>query len=91
MCRNIKPLFNYEPVVSDDEVKAAALQFVRKISGFGKPSQVNQAAFDQAVEEISCISQKLLNTLETNAPKRNRKIEIERAKIKNTLRYGDKN
>lgn len=82
MCRNIKPLFNYEPTVSDDEVKAAALQFVRKISGFGKPSQLNQVAFNEAVEEIACISQKLLSNLETNAPRKNREIEMEKKKLK---------
>lgn len=87
MCRNIKPLFNYEPIVTDEEIKAAALQYVRKISGFGKPSQVNQAAFDEAVSEIACISEKLLSSLETNAPKRNREIEIEKARIKNAERY----
>lgn len=87
MCRNIKPLFNYEPMVTEDEVKAAALQFVRKISGFGKPSQVNQVAFDEAVAEISCISQKLLHTLETHAPKKNREIEMEKARLKNIERY----
>ena len=68
MCRNIKPLFNFEPAVSDDEIHAASLQFVRKISGFSKPSRANEAAFNAAVEEIAAIAGKLLNSLESNAP-----------------------
>lgn len=72
MCRNIKPLFNFEPPVTDDEIGNASLQFVRKISGFQKPSKVNEAAFLGAVDEIAAVSRKLLSSLETTAPPRNR-------------------
>jgi hypothetical protein len=76
MCRNIQPLFNYDPPVSEADIRAAALQFVRKISGFNKPSQANEAAFQAAVDEIAAASGKLLGSLETNAPRRNRAAEI---------------
>lgn len=72
MCRNIKTLFNFEPPVTADEVQAASLQFVRKVTGFNKPSKVNEAAFAAAVEEIAAVSRKLLASLETSAPPRNR-------------------
>lgn len=75
MCRNIRTLYNFEPPVTDDEIHAAALQFVRKISGFNKPSQANEAAFNAAVAEIAAVSQKLMNALETKAPPKNR-IEV---------------
>ncbi len=78
MCRNIKTLFNFEPPVTDDEIRDAALQFVRKISGFNKPSKVNEAAFLSAVDKIATVSGNLLNSLETNAPPRSRAQEIAR-------------
>jgi hypothetical protein len=87
MCRNIKPLFNLEPAVNDDEIEAAALQFVRKISGFNKPSQANQAAFDQAVAEISAISRSLLAQLETTAQPKTREELAEKARERNAKRF----
>lgn len=87
MCRNIKPLFNYEPLVTDEEIRAAALQFVRKVSGFNKPSQANEAAFTAAVEEIAAISKNLLNALSTSAPPRNREQETARARALNARRF----
>jgi hypothetical protein len=75
MCRNIKPLFNFEPPVTEEEAHAAALQFVRKVSGFNKPSKANEAAFFAAVDEIAAVSSNLLSSLETNAPPRNRAEE----------------
>lgn len=87
MCRNIKTLFNFDPPATDDEVRAASLQFVRKISGFNKPSQANQAAFDEAVEEVTDIARKLLNSLQTAAEPRDRKIEAERAKARSARRF----
>lgn len=79
MCRNIRPLFNFEPPVTDDEIRLASVQFVRKISGFHKPSKVNEAAFLAAVDEIAAVSRKLLDSLETTAPPRNREEEAARA------------
>ncbi len=87
MCRNIKPLFNFEPPANDDDVRAAAIQFVRKISGFTKPSQVNEAAFQAAVEAITAASTTLLDALETNAPPKNRAEEIARAKVRSAQRF----
>lgn len=87
MCRNIKTLFNFEPPVTDDEVHAAALQFVRKISGFTKPSQANEAAFQAAVNDIAAISRNLLHTLETNAPPKNREAEAAKAKARAAQRF----
>jgi hypothetical protein len=87
MCRNIKPLFNFQPPVSDDEVRAAALQYVRKISGFNKPSKANQAAFQAAVDAVAAASSTLLRSLETNAPPRDREIEIARARARNAQRF----
>jgi hypothetical protein len=89
MCRNIKPLFNFDPPVSDEDVRAAASQFVRKISGFAKPSKVNKAAFDAAVEAITVASITLLDSLETNAPPRNRAEEIARAKARSARRFAN--
>jgi len=89
MCRNIKMLFNFEPPVTGDEVRAASLQFVRKISGFNKPSKANEAAFNQAIEEIAAASQRLLSRLETNAPPRNREEEAVRARARSAARFGD--
>jgi hypothetical protein len=88
MCRNIRPLFNFEPPVTEDEVRAASLQFVRKISGFAKPSNANQAAFVAAVESIAEVSTRLLRSLETNAPPRNREEEAAKAKARAAERYG---
>lgn len=82
MCRNIKPLFNYEPPVTEEEVRAASLQFVRKISGFNKPSKVNEPAFLAAVDEIATISANLLRALATNAPARNRSEEAARIRAR---------
>lgn len=80
MCRNIKPLFNFEPPVTDDEIREASLQFVRKISGFHKPSKTNEVTFLSAVEEIAAAARNLLNSLETNAPPRNRAEEAAKAR-----------
>jgi hypothetical protein len=89
MCRNIKPLFNFDPPVTPEEVRAASLQFVRKISGFQKPSKANEAAFLGAVEEIADISMRLLRSLETNAPAKNREEEAARAKARSAQRFGN--
>jgi len=87
MCRNIKPLFNFEPPVRDDEIRGAALQFVRKISGFNKPSKANEAAFLAAVDKIAAASGDLLNALETNAPPRNRTEETANARERSARRF----
>lgn len=88
MCRNIKTLFNFDPPVTDDEVHAASLQFVRKISGFNKPSKANEGAFMAAIDEIAGASSRLLRSLETNAPSKNREEEAARAKIRAAERFG---
>jgi hypothetical protein len=88
MCRNIKPLFNFDPPANDEDVRAAALQFVRKISGFTKPSQTNEAAFLAAVQAITAASTTLLDSLATNAPPKNRAEEIARAKVRSAQRFG---
>ena len=88
MCRNIKTLFNFEPPVTPEEVRDASLQFVRKISGFNKPSKVNEAAFLGAVDEIAEASMRLLKSLETNAPPKNREEEAARAKARAAERFG---
>ena len=90
MCRNIKPLFNYEPTVTEDEIRAASLQFVRKISGFTEPSKANEAAFQQAVHEVAVAAQKLMDALVTHAEPRNREVEAQRAKERNAIRFGTK-
>jgi hypothetical protein len=87
MCRNIRPLYNFDPPATDAEVEAAALQFVRKISGFTKPSQVNQEPFDRAVREIAVISQRLLDDLETSAPPRDREVEAAKRKAAALKRF----
>lgn len=87
MCRNIKPLFNFEPPASEDEVRAASLQFVRKISGTTKPSRVNEEAFQRAVEEITRTAQALLAEMETSAPPKNRSDEAEKAKKRSAQRF----
>ena len=88
MCRNIKTLFNFEPPVTDEEVRAASLQFVRKISGFNKPSKTNEVAFSSAVEEIARVSKQLLVSLESSAVPKNRQEEAEKAKARAALRFG---
>jgi hypothetical protein len=87
MCRNIKPLYNFEPPASEDEIQAASLQFVRKVSGFSKPSQANEAAFLAAVEEIAAVTGKLLDALETNAPAKNREEEAAKARARSAQRF----
>jgi hypothetical protein len=88
MCRNIKPLFNFEPPATEDEIRASALQFVRKISGFTHPSQANIAAFNRAVEEVTAVASRLIAALETNAPPRDREVEAAKARARAALRYG---
>jgi hypothetical protein len=88
VCRNIKILFNFEPPVTDDEVRAAALQFVRKISGFTKPSQANEEAFFRAVDEIKDVANRLLHSLETTAAPKNREEEAAKAKARSLQRFG---
>jgi hypothetical protein len=87
MCRNIKPLFNFEPPVTAEEVRAAALQFVRKISGSNKPSKANEAAFVAAVDDIAAVAARLLSSLESKAPPRNREAEAVKAKARAERRY----
>ncbi|MGA2337863.1 MAG: DUF2277 domain-containing protein [Terriglobales bacterium] len=89
MCRNIKTLFNFDPPVTDEEVRAASLQFVRKITGFNKPSKANEAAFTDAIDEIAAISGRLLRSLDTNAPPKNREEEAAKAKARAAERFGD--
>jgi hypothetical protein len=88
MCRNIKTLFNFEPPATDDEVRAASLQFVRKLGGFQKPSKANQEAFDLAVEEVAQVAGRLLDSLVTTAPARDREIEAMKAKARAAKRFG---
>jgi hypothetical protein len=88
MCRNIKTLFNFDPPVTDEEIRSASLQFVRKISGFKKPSKANEAAFQSAVDEIAGVSTRLLRSLETNAPPKNREEEAVKAKARAGARFG---
>ena len=88
MCRNIRTLHNFEPPATEDEVRAAALQYVRKISGYTKPSQANEQAFNDAVDEVTRISEELLSRLTTNAAPRDREIEAEKARERSRLRFG---
>ena len=88
MCRNIKTLFNFEPPVTEEEIQAASLQYVRKISGFTKPSSINEASFHAAVNEIAKISYQLLNSLETSAAPKDREEEEKRAKLRSAQRFG---
>jgi len=88
MCRNIKTLFNFEPPATEDEIQASALQFVRKLSGFNKPSQANEAAFNRAVEEVSDAARRLLTSLHTHAPARDREVEADKARERSRLRFG---
>jgi hypothetical protein len=87
MCRSIKTLFNFEPPVTEEEIRAAAVQFVRKVSGFNKPSKANEAAFFAAVGEIEAVSRKLLGALETNAPPRNREEQATKARLRAAQRF----
>lgn len=89
MCRNIKTLFNFDPPVTNEEVRAASLQFVRKISGFNKPSQANESSFQNAVDEVTAVSMRLLRSLETSAPPKNREEEAAKAKARAQVRFGD--
>ena len=87
MCRSIRTLYNFQPPASDEEIRAAALQFVRKVSGFARPSKANQAAFAEAVQAIAAVSHKLLASLETNAPPKNREEEAARARLRAAQRF----
>ena len=87
MCRNIRTLHNFEPPATEDEIRASALQYVRKISGFSKPSQVNSEAFERAVDEVTAISTRLLGELVTNAPPKDREVEAAKAKARSAARY----
>ena len=89
MCRNIRTLFNFEPSATDEEINAASLQYVRKVTGFNKPSKANEAAFYSAVEEIARISERLLASLETAAAPKNREVEAAKAKARSALRFGE--
>jgi len=89
MCRNIKNLFNFAPPVTEEEVRAASLQFVRKISGFNKPSKANEASFYAAIDEVAGVSMRLLSSLETTAPPKNREEEAAKARERSAARFGD--
>ena len=88
MCRNIKTLFNFEPPATEDEIRASALQFVRKLSGFSRPSQANEAVFNRAVDEVADAARRLLTSLQTHAPSRDRELEAEKARERSRLRFG---
>lgn len=88
MCRNIRTLYNFTPPATEEEILAASIQYVRKISGYNKPSKVNEEAFNQAVNEIAMVTSDLLNKLETNAEPRNREVEAERARARSAKRFG---
>jgi hypothetical protein len=87
MCRNIRTLFNFDPPATDEEIHAASLQYVRKITGYNKPSKVNEEAFNQAINEITMITKNLLNAMETSSEPRNREVEAERARIRSAKRF----
>ena len=87
MCRNIRTLFNFEPPATEDEIRASALQFVRKLSGFVKPSRANEAAFNQAIDEVTDVARRLLQSLETSSPARNREVEAAKARARARERY----
>lgn len=89
MCRNIRPLFNFDPPATDDEIHAASLQFVRKISGFTKPSKANEEAFALAIEQVAAAARTLVDSLTTTAQPRDREVEVERARERNAKRFGD--
>jgi hypothetical protein len=88
MCRNIKTLFNFDPPATEEEIRGAALQFVRKLSGFNEPSRANEAAFYRAVDEVAAVAKNLLDSLVTNAEPRNREVEAERARARAVERFG---
>jgi hypothetical protein len=88
MCRNIKTLFNFDPPATDEEIRAASLQFVRKLSGFTKPSKVNEAAFDRAIDDVATVARRLIDSLETNAEPRNREEVAARLKERSVQRFG---
>ena len=88
MCRNIKPLFNFDPPATEDEMRAASLQFVRKISGFHEPSRANEEAFNQAIAEVAAVTQRLLSTLTTQAEPHNREVEAAKARARSAQRFG---
>jgi hypothetical protein len=88
MCRNIKTLFNFDPPATDEEIRAASLQFVRKLSGFNKPSKANEAAFDEAVSEVAAVARRLLFSLSTTASPRYREVEAEKARERARIRFG---
>jgi hypothetical protein len=88
MCRNIKTLFNFDPPATDDEIRAASLQFVRKLSGYNAPSKANEAAFNAAIEEVFSAAKTLLVSLETNAPPRDREVEAQKARERAAVRFG---
>ena len=87
MCRNIKTLFNFDPPATDDEIQASSLQFVRKLSGFSKPSQANEAAFELAVENVATVARELIDSLVTNAPVKNREVEAEKTRERTAARF----
>lgn len=87
MCRNIRTLFNFEPPATDEEIRASALQFVRKLSGFAQPSHANEAAFNRAVDEVADVARRLINSLQTNSPAKNREVEAEKARARARERY----
>ena len=87
MCRNIRPLFNFEPPVTDEEVRAASLQFVRKISGFTRPSKANEAAFDRAIDDVAAAARRLMDSLVTTAAPRDREVEAEKARARSAERF----
>ena len=88
MCRNIKTLYNFAPPATDDEVRAASLQFVRKLSGYNAPSKTNEAAFNAAVEDVFRAARRLIDSLETNAPPRDREVEAQKARERSAIRFG---
>ncbi len=88
MCRNIKPLYNYDPPATEGEIRAAALQFVRKVTGFNKPSQANEAAFDAAVDDVAKVVDALFEQLSTKAPAKNREVEAAKARARSAKRFG---
>jgi hypothetical protein len=88
MCRNIKTLFNFEPPATEDEIRASALQFVRKLSGFSRPSQANEAVFNRAVDDVADAARRLLVSLQTHAPARDREVEAEKARERSRQRFG---
>jgi len=88
MCRNIKTLFNFEPPATEEEIQASSLQFVRKLSGFNKPSKANEAAFNRAIEQVAAAAREMLLALETNAEPRDRETEAERARARSAVRFG---